>query len=93
MARENSSHAPGSDSAFGGERQRHMMGEGSGPMPGGTFGVSSLPGTARIKGDTSDMSTVMPDRDRGCGPCVSNGSGKMRATAAPDHGDHGYKAR
>ena len=60
---ENASHGPGSDSDYGGERQRHMMGEGKGTMAGGDFGVGSIPGTRKIDGGMPN-GTILSDGER-----------------------------
>lgn len=93
MSKENSSHAPGSDSDFGGERQRHGMGEGRGPMKSSDFGIGSLPGTERIKGDTGIMGKELSDSERACAPAFRHSRGDMRATANSDHGPHHPKGR
>jgi hypothetical protein len=84
---ENSSHAPGMGSDFGGERQRHMMGEGKGPMSGGDFGIGATPGTRKIAGRPASGS-VLSDSERSAGPAIGMGRGKMAATAHSDHGEH-----
>ena len=60
---ENASHGPGSDSDYAGERQRHMMGEGKGAMPGGTFGIGSLPGTRKVDHGEPNAKMI-PDSER-----------------------------
>lgn len=51
-----------------GMKQHQNMAEGYGTMPEKSFGVSPLPGTARIKGNTKDMGRILSDSERRCGP-------------------------
>ena len=88
MAKENASHAPGSDSGFDGTRQRYGMAEGNGPMKGGDFGVGALPGSGAIPGDKKAMYKDLGPGDRAGGETVGLGKGKMGSQPHPDHGPH-----
>lgn len=84
---ENSSHAPGNGSDWGGVRQRNQMGMGKGPIPASDFGIGPTPGTRKIAG-REPPAGVMSDSQRSAPPPISNGRGSMCATAHSDHGDH-----
>jgi hypothetical protein len=92
MARENASHAPGSEVTDNNHiRQRAMMGQGDGPMKGETFGVGPLPGTRHLPsmGDhVAHDGLTMGDKNRAGPPPIDMGEGRMAATAHSRHGPH-----
>lgn len=89
---ESSSHAPGHEirGEGGSVRQRNRMGEGDGPMKGGSFDVDSLPGTsvARNHGKGRDDGKTLSDNERAGPPMLKQGKGTMAATAHSYHGSH-----
>ena len=96
---ENLSHAPGKEigGGAGGTRQRHRMGTGEGPVPGGNFGVGPLPGTHTTHGHGDHMphdGVMLHDDHRSNPPMLHQGDGNMHATAhshhGPHHHDHGH---
>jgi hypothetical protein len=85
---EGSSHAPGSASDFGaGIRQRHMMGEGDGPMKGGDFGVSEYPGKRKLSIE-ADSNKILADAERAQVPTAMAGKRRMGRQGEIDHGPH-----
>lgn len=92
MARENSSHAPGSQVIGGGMRQRAAMAGGAGGEVGGNFGVGKLPGSKRIPmGGHEREGAMMGDSKRANPPPIHMGEGSMHATAHSKHGPHGHR--
>ena len=90
---ENVEHGPGRIPVEHGERQRHQMGEGRGPMKGGDFGVSTYPGRETVGGHGDHMhhdAIVLSDSQRAGPPGLHMGDGSMAATAHSRHGPHGH---
>lgn len=90
---ENAAHAPGSmiGNRDGGIRQRKQMAMGGGPLPGGNFGVGSIPGTHHLQGHGDHVphdGVHLHDHHRSGPPALHQGDGNMHATAHSHHGPH-----
>jgi hypothetical protein len=81
---ENSDHAPGI------KQHQKLARTGEPYAQGETFGVGSVPGTERIKGEPPNA-TMLSDKERSVGHPVHMGREHMPASRNPDHGPHHHR--
>lgn len=87
---ESRSHAPGHEIGEAPENQHKMMASTGKVMPGGSFGVGPIPGTAAIKSKGYPNGTMLSEAERAAPGGMKLSSQHMHATVNPLHGPHGH---